>query len=492
MLCLRVTRATTLKYVKAAPRSSDVEKKFKTINPATEGVLEEFELDSSERVEQALVRADTAFRHWRRTSLEERSRVLRAVALRLREQELALARHAMREMGKPITQARAEVAKCARACDYFAEHAPAMLGDERAPSDAGESYVCFDPLGTVLAVMPWNFPYWQVFRAAAPALMAGNAMLLKHALSVSRCALEIQSLFDRAGAPAGLFQTLLLGHESIPALIRDDRVVAATLTGSERAGASIARESGGCIKKVVLELGGSDPFIVLADADVEAAAEMAARARFQNTGQSCIAAKRFIVEAAVAEQFTTHFVTAVQALRTGDPEDEATDVGPLARGDLREDLDRQVKKSIEGGARVLVGGQPRNGKGYFYEPTVLVDVPPDAPALSEELFGPVAPIVIVRDAEQAIASANASRFGLSSNLWTRDIQRAKRLARELEAGGVFINGMTASDPRLPFGGIKKSGYGRELAAFGLREFVNVKTVWIGPEQGKQPRGAGVE
>jgi succinate-semialdehyde dehydrogenase / glutarate-semialdehyde dehydrogenase len=469
-----------------------VEKKFKTINPATEAALEEFELDSSQRVERALGRAHTAFRHWRHTPMQERSRVLRAVALRLREQELPLGRHATLEMGKPIQQARAEVAKCARACDYFAEHAPAMLADERAPSDAVESYVCFDPLGTVLAVMPWNFPYWQVFRAAAPALMAGNAMLLKHALSVSRCALEIQSLFERAGAPEGLFQTLLLGHESIPALIRDDRIVAATLTGSERAGASIARESGGCIKKVVLELGGSDPFIVLSDADVAAAAEMAARARFQNTGQSCIAAKRFFVEAAVAEQFTTQFVAAVRALRTGDPEDEATEVGPLARADLRDELERQVQKSVEAGARVLVGGQRRKGKGYFYEPTVLVDVPPDAPALTEELFGPVAPVVVVRDAEDAIARANASRFGLSSNLWTRDLPRAKRLARELDAGGVFINGMTASDPRLPFGGIKQSGYGRELAAFGLREFVNVKTVWIGPTQGKNPRGGGVE
>ena len=467
-------------------------KTFKTINPATEEVLEELDLYAPERVEQALAQAHAAFLRWRRTSLGERAQLLRAVALRLRDEEAALARHAVLEMGKPIRQARAEVAKCARACDYFAEHAPALLGDEPAPSDAAESYVCFEPLGTVLAVMPWNFPYWQVFRAAAPALMAGNTMLLKHALSVSRCALEIESLFTRAGAPAGLFQTLLLGHQSIPALIQDNRIVAATLTGSERAGMSVARESGGSIKKTVLELGGSDPFIVLADADVEAAAQTAVTARFQNTGQSCIAAKRFFVEARIAKEFTARFVAGVQALRTGDPQSEATDIGPLAREDLRDELDRQVRATLQAGARVLAGGQPRKGRGYFYEPTVLGEVPSGAPALTEELFGPVAPVISVADADEAIARANSSQFGLSANLWTRDLARAKRLARELESGGVFINGMTASDPRLPFGGIKKSGYGRELAAFGLREFVNIKTVWIGPAAGTGPKNAGVD
>jgi succinate-semialdehyde dehydrogenase/glutarate-semialdehyde dehydrogenase len=471
-----------------------VAKRYETINPATEQALESFEPHAPERVEQALALARSAFLKWRRTSLPERARLLHAVAARLRDEETGLSRHAVREMGKPITQARAEVAKCARACDYFAQHAPAMLLDERAPSDAAESYVCFDPLGTVLAVMPWNFPYWQVFRAAAPALMAGNTMLLKHAQNVSRCAVEIEGVFTRAGAPAGLFQTLLLGHDAIAPLIQDERIVAATLTGSERAGMSVARESGGCIKKTVLELGGSDPFIVLADADVEAAAATAVRARFQNAGQSCIAAKRMFVEAGVAEEFTRLFVAGVRALRLDDPESESSDIGPLARADLREELERQVAASVAAGARVLVGGQRPRRSGYFYEPTVLVDVPPDAPALVEELFGPVAPIVVVQDAEEAITRANASRYGLSSNLWTRDLTRAKRLARELEAGGVFINGMTASDPRLPFGGIKQSGYGRELAAFGLREFVNVKTVWIGPAQGEgaNPRESGVE
>lgn len=468
-----------------------MEKTFSTINPATEEVLESFEFSSSEDVEQALRRARAAFAEWSHTSLDERSQLLWSVARRLREEEQALARHAVLEMGKPMAQARAEVQKCARACDYFAEHAPAMLADQRAASDAADSYVCFDPLGTILAVMPWNFPYWQVFRAAAPALMAGNTLLLKHAQSVSRCALEIESLFVRAGAPPGVFQSLLLGHGAIPALIQDERVVAATLTGSERAGMSVARESGGCIKKTVLELGGSDAFIVLADADVEAAAETAVQARFQNTGQSCIAAKRFFVEAAVAEEFTARFVKGVQALQMGNPLHEAVNIGPLARADLRDELERQVRASLEAGARALVGADRGRGAGYFFQPTVLVNVPSSAPALTEELFGPVAPIVVVRDADEAVSRANGSRFGLSSNLWTRDISRAKRLARELAAGGVFINGMTASDPRLPFGGIKKSGYGRELSAFGLREFVNVKTVWIGPK-GKSSREAGVE
>jgi succinate-semialdehyde dehydrogenase/glutarate-semialdehyde dehydrogenase len=460
----------------------------KTINPATEETLEQFELDNPQRVEAALLAARDAFSSWRKTPLERRAQLLRAVAARLRDEEATHARHILLEMGKPIKQARAEVAKCARACDYFAEHAPRLLADESAPSDAAESYVSFEPLGPVLAVMPWNFPYWQVFRAAAPALMAGNVMLLKHALSVSRCALEIARVFERAGAPPGLFQTLLINHDTVRELLADQRVVAATLTGSERAGVSLARDAGSQIKKTVLELGGSDAFIVLADADVALAAKTAVQARFQNAGQSCIAAKRFFVETRVASEFTERFIEGVRALRMGDPTDEAIDVGPLARGDLRDELERQVRASIDAGARVLVGGRRPTRKGYFYEPTLLADVPPNAPVLTEEVFGPAAPIVIVRDADDAIDKANTTRFGLSNNLWTRDLTKARRLARDLTSGGVFINGMTASDSRLPFGGIKKSGYGRELSAFGLREFVNIKTIWIGPAQSQPTDG----
>ena len=457
----------------------------KTINPATEETLEEIELDSPQRVESVLRGADAAFRDWRKTAPSRRAELLRAVAARLREERDTHASHITREMGKPLSQSRAEVLKCALCCDYFAEHAPRMLADEVTASDAAESYVSFEPLGPILAVMPWNFPYWQVFRAAAPALMAGNVMLLKHALNVSRCALEMAAVFKRAGVPGGVFQTLIVNHDAVASLIDDERVVAATLTGSERAGVSLARAAGERIKKTVLELGGSDAFIVLADADLEQAAQTAAIARFQNTGQSCIAAKRFIVEAEVAAEFSERLVRAVRGLRLGDPSNQDVYIGPLARADLRDELERQVRASIEAGARVLTGGKRPSGKGYFYEPTLLADVPLDCPAMTEELFGPAAPIVTAPTAEAAIALANATRFGLSNNLWTRDIPRARRIARELASGAVFINGMTASDPRLPFGGIKKSGYGRELSSFGAREFVNVKTVWIGPDRGKQ-------
>lgn len=459
----------------------------RTINPATEEILEEIPLDPPERVERALARAAQAYAAWRARPVAARAELLRSVAARLREEEGAHARHITLEMGKPIVQARAEVAKCARACDHFAEHGPRLLADEPAASDAAQSYVSFEPIGPILAVMPWNFPYWQVFRAAAPALLAGNVMLLKHAAGVSRCALEIAAVFERAGVPEGVFQSLMVHHDAIPRLVADERVVAATLTGSERAGATLAREAGAQIKKTVLELGGSDAFIVLADADLEQAARTAVLARFQNAGQSCIAAKRFIVEAPALAEFTERFVSGVRALRTGDPLDEKVYVGPLARADLRDELERQVRASIDAGARVLVGGHRPDRRGYFFEPTLLADVPLDAPAMTEEVFGPAAPIVGARDADHAIRLANASRFGLSNNLWTRDLDRARRLARQLDSGGVFINGMTASDPRLPFGGVKKSGYGRELAAFGLRELVNVKTVWIGPAQASKPK-----
>ena len=470
--------------------------KTQTVNPATEEKLEELELHDDAFVERALDDAGRAFDAWRRTPVATRASLVRRIGSVLGENREQLARHAVLEMGKPLAQARAEIEKCASTCMYFAEAAPAMLADEPLPSDgrASESYVSFEPLGTVLAIMPWNFPYWQAFRALVPALVAGNAMLLKHALSVSRCALEIESVVSRAGAPAGLFRTLLLHHDKIANLVRDDRIAAATLTGSERAGASVAREAGGVIKKVVLELGGSDAFIVLADANVEAAADTAVAARFQNAGQSCIAAKRFFVEEKVAAAFTARFIEKTRALRVGDPMDPATDIGPLARADLVDDLERQVKETVAAGARVRAGGERVKRRGWFYAPTVLVDVPDDSPALVEEVFGPVAPIVIVRVAEEAIRRANASRFGLGGNIWTRDIARAKALAREMESGSVFVNGMTASDAKRPFGGIKKSGFGRELSAYGLREFVNVKTVWIGPADGEHggAAGAGVE
>ena len=452
---------------------------IKTLNPATEETIEELELDGPRRIETALGAAHSAFQTWRRRPIEQRAGLLRALGALLRSEEATHAAHITREMGKPFKESRAEVAKCASACEYFADNAARVLADEAMESGLPESYVSFEPLGPVLGVMPWNFPYWQVFRAAAPALMAGNVMLIKHAANVSRCALEIASLFERASAPRGVLQVLLLSHEAVADVSSDERIVAATLTGSESAGASLAGRAGAQLKTTVLELGGSDAFIVLADADVEQAAKTAVRARFQNTGQSCIAAKRFLVEAPAVEPFTRHFLEGVRALRTGDPTREATDLGPLARRDLRDELERQVEDSVKAGARVLVGGKRRSGKGFFFESTVLTDVPDGAPVLREEVFGPVAPIIAVRDADEAVEKANATRFGLSNNLWTRDLGRARSLARELASGMVFINGMTASDPHLPFGGIKKSGYGRELSAFGLRAFVNVKTVGIG-------------
>jgi succinate-semialdehyde dehydrogenase/glutarate-semialdehyde dehydrogenase len=348
--------------------------------------------------------------------------------------------------------------------------------------------VHFEPLGIVLAIMPWNFPFWQVFRFAAPGLMAGNAALLKHASNVPQCALAIERVFREAGAPDGLFQTLLLSSEHVGGLIEDERVRAVTLTGSDVAGSKVAERSGRALKKTVLELGGSDPFIVLTDADLDAIVATAVSARYQNTGQSCIAAKRFIVQDAIADEFTPRFVAAVEELQTGDPMDRGTRIGPLARGDLRDSLDDQVKRSVAAGARVATGGHPLDRRGYFYAPTVLVDVQPGSPAFDEETFGPVAAVTRVPEVKDAIAFANRSRYGLGSAIWTRDVERAKRLARDVEAGSVFINGMVASDPGLPFGGVKRSGYGRELSEFGIREFVNVQTVWIGPRRSEQPIG----
>ena len=382
------------------------------------------------------------------------------------------------EMGKTIKSARDEAAKSAFGCRYYAENAEKFLHDETVPTEGGTSYVAYHPIGPVLAVMPWNFPFWQVLRFAAPALMAGNVALLKHASNVPQCALAIEDIFRCAGFPEGAFQTLLISSAQVPRVIDDPRVMAVTLTGSEPAGRQVASEAGRQIKKTVLELGGSDPFIVMPSANLETAAATAVKARTINNGQSCIAAKRFIVADAVAHEFEQRFVAGMQALKVGDPMDETVDVGPLATPQILEDLDQQVQKSVAAGARVLTGGKRLQQPGNYYAPTVLANIPESAPAYREELFGPVASLFRVPDLDAAIGLANDSTFGLGASVWTNDERERRRFIDEIEAGQLFVNGMTASDPRLPFGGVKASGYGRELSTFGIREFVNVKTVCI--------------
>lgn len=465
---------------------------IESVDPASGELLRRFEPFTAEQVESALGEAEAAFKDWRRRSVAERAVPMRALAALLRERRDRYAELATREMGKPIAQARAELEKCASGCDFYAENAGRFLAPQRVETSAAESYVAFEPLGVVLAVMPWNFPYWQVVRFAAPALMAGNAAILKHASNVPQCALAIEEAFRDAGFPRGLLRTVLVAGGGIEPLIADDRIRAVTLTGSSETGARIAALAGQALKKAVLELGGSDPFIVLDDADLAAAGETAARARNQNTGQSCIAAKRFLVTPGAAEAFERHFADAIRALRVGDPLDPGTDVGPLARDDLREALDRQVRASVRQGARVVVGGRAREGKGFFYEPSLLADVTEDMPVFGEETFGPVAALLRVRDADEAVRVANRSPYGLGAALWTRDLALARELARRIESGSVFVNGMVASDPRLPFGGVKRSGYGRELSEFGIREFVNVQTVWIGPAKEPRPERAAAE
>jgi acyl-CoA reductase-like NAD-dependent aldehyde dehydrogenase len=451
-----------------------------SINPATGAVLETFPLHSPAEIDALLARAHAAQPAWAGRPFSERAALMHRAAATLRANAARYARDATREMGKPIADAEAEVEKCATACAYYAENAARFLGDEHVATNATESYIAYQPLGVVLAVMPWNFPFWQVFRFAAPALMAGNAGVLKHASNVSRCALDIEEIFRESGFPAGVFTTLLVPGAEVKHLIADDRIAAVTVTGSEAAGVSIATEAGRSLKKHVLELGGSDAFIVLADADVEAAAAIGAKARYQNAGQSCICAKRFIVEDAVYDRFVAAFAAAANAYAVGDPEERTTKMGPLARVDLRDDLVRQIDGSVALGARVILGGTAPDRAGAYFEATVLVDVDATMPVFREETFGPVAAIVRARDAEHAIALANDSTFGLGGALWTADVERGKALARRIESGAVFINGMTASDARLPFGGIKHSGYGRELSYLGIREFMNVQTVWVGP------------
>lgn len=458
-----------------------------SVNPATGETVQTFEALDAAGVERRLARAEAAFQGYRGTSFAARAELLhRAADLLERDQEV-VARTMTEEMGKPLAAARAEAAKCAKAMHWYADNAEALLADEHpAPADVADSgavraYVRYRPLGPVLAVMPWNFPFWQVVRFAAPALMAGNVGLLKHASNVPRTALAIEELFRRAGFPEGCFQTLLIGSGEVEGVVRDRRVAAVTLTGSEPAGRAVAAAAADEVKKAVLELGGSDPFVVLPSADLDAAVRTAVRARVQNNGQSCIAAKRFIVHTDVYDRFTAAFTAAMGALKVGDPMDEATDVGPLASRQGRDDLEELVEDARTRGARVECGGGRPEGwdTGWFYEPTVLTGITPAMRIHQEETFGPVATVYRVADLDEAVAVANDTPFGLSANVWTTDAAERERFVRDIQAGGVFFNGMTASHPALPFGGVKRSGFGRELSGHGIREFCNVTTVWIG-------------
>jgi succinate-semialdehyde dehydrogenase/glutarate-semialdehyde dehydrogenase len=450
---------------------------MKSINPATGETLKEFPTHSPADVEKAIARAAALFPSFSpRSRLGERTKWLAKASDILLRDKQKFARMMTLEMGKPIAQAEAEVEKCASGCRHYAEHAESYLADEHIKTEKSASYVRYLPIGPVLAVMPWNFPFWQVFRFAAPALAAGNVGLLKHASNVPECALAIEAIFREAGFPDGAFQTLLISSSMVNAVIADDRVRATTLTGSEGAGSKVAEASGKYLKPTVLELGGSDPFIVMPSADIDLAIRTAVTARVQNTGQSCIASKRFIVHADVYDKFVDGFVPAMKALKAGDPLDRNNQVGPLATPQIRDELARQVDDTIKAGAKLLTGGKVHASKGAFYEPTVLADIPETSPAYSDELFGPVASLFRVRDIDAAIKLANATRFGLGSSVWTRDAAEEARFVDEVEAGFTAINGMVASDPRLPFGGVKASGHGRELAAVGMREFLNAKTV----------------
>ncbi|KKJ96948.1 NADP-dependent succinic semialdehyde dehydrogenase [Micromonospora sp. HK10] len=462
-----------------------------TTNPATGQVLKTYDEMSDEQVDAAIDRADLAFRQLRETTIAQRGRWLTAAADLLEAERDETARLMTTEMGKTYAAAKAEVTKCATACRFYAAKAPEMLADE--PADAAavkarRAYVRYQPLGPVLAVMPWNFPLWQVMRFAAPALMAGNTGLLKHASNVPQTALYLEDLFRRAGFPEGAFTTLLVGSETVDRILSDPRVRAATLTGSEGAGRSIAASAGRELKKTVLELGGSDPFVVMPSADLDKAAEVATTARCQNNGQSCIAAKRFIVHTDVFDAFAEKFAARMSALRVGDPMDEHTDVGPLASERGRDEIHAQVQDAVDNGATILCGGEKPAGDGWYYPPTVVTDLRPGMRMWSEEVFGPVAGLYRVASYEEAIEVANGTSFGLGSNAWTEDPAEQERFATDLDAGNVFINGMTTSYPELPFGGVRNSGYGRELSAVGMREFCNTKTVWVG--EGEAGAGAG--
>ncbi|EKS29371.1 NAD-dependent succinate-semialdehyde dehydrogenase [Afipia felis] len=451
-----------------------------SVNPYTREEIARFEPHDDAHIDAALSETENAQRSWRRSTMAERAKLLTTIAGVLRQGKNEYAKLISAEMGKPIKEALSEVEKCALNCDFYAQNGERFLADKPVETNAADSRVVFDPLGVVLAIMPWNYPFWQYFRFAAPAFMAGNAAVLKHANNVPLCAQAIAEIVAKAGAPKGLHQTLFIENSRVEKLINDRRIAAVTLTGSTQVGAIVASQAGRALKKQVLELGGSDPFIVLADADIEAAARMAVPARFINAGQSCVNSKRFIVEDRIADAFTEAFLANVVKLKIGDPMSSDTDIGPLARADLRDTLHAQVQRTVAAGAKLLTGGEAFEEAGFAYKPTVLDHVTKDMTAFREETFGPVAAITRVKSAEDAIMLANDTEFGLGATLWSQDLAKAAIYARQIDAGAVFINGMVASDPRLPFGGIKRSGYGRELGSVGIREFTNIKTVWTGP------------
>ena len=452
---------------------------MKSINPFTGKVISEYPEHSGPEVENIIGNVYSDWKSWKETSYRSRADLMKRAAQNLRDKKDHYGRIMTMEMGKLLRESMAEVEKCAWVCDYYADHAGEMLKDEVIVTDATRSFVAFQPIGVVLAVMPWNFPFWQVFRFAAPALMAGNAAVLKHASNVPGCALAIEEIFREAGFPENLFRTLMIPSPGVEAVISNPLIAAVTLTGSEAAGSHVASLAGRFLKKTVLELGGADPFIVLDDADLDAAVKTAVTARMLNQGQSCIAAKRFIVMKQVMQQFESALKAEFEALRMGDPMDPATQVGPLARPDLVDEIERQVNGSVASGARLITGGHRPDKVGCYFEPTILADVCKGMPVYSKETFGPVISLITADDEEEAIRIANDSDFGLGGCVWTRDLARGEKVARKIETGAMFVNGMTKSDPRLPFGGIKKSGYGRELASYGIKEFVNIKTIWIG-------------
>jgi acyl-CoA reductase-like NAD-dependent aldehyde dehydrogenase len=451
---------------------------FSTVNPSTGEQIETFSFYNTSEIEEVLARAEKSFQSFRKLSVHQRAQLLSHLAETLRKYKTQLARVITTEMGKILSEAQAEVEKCAWEADWYAEHGPQMLADAPAPTGGVNAYVSYLPLGPILAIMPWNFPIWQLTRMALPTMLAGNVVLVKHSHNTQRSSLEFERVIRIAGFPEGVFQNLILKTEDVVNVINDPRVQGASVTGSVRAGSAVASEAGKVIKKTVMELGGSDAFIVCEDADIPKAVEAGIRGRFHNAGQVCLAAKRFILVEKIANEFETLFVEKAKSIRIGDPMDHATQMGPIARVDLRDSLHRQVEGSIAKGARVLCGGKRVEGKGAFYMPTVLSGVTQGMPAFDDETFGPVAAIMRVPDLDGAVKAANASQFGLSGNLWTKDVELARKIARDLYTGGVFINGVTASDPRVPVGGVKNSGYGRELSHFGLHAFVNPQTVWI--------------